>query len=155
MKKYGGRALESAAFNGRFKLLKLLLEKGADANYKPHGGYIGAPGPVIAEFAGVSNVKSSIKIQAVKILLAYGANINAGKAGGVTPLMSAVKLRDIKFIKFLLKNGADINKKDGWGATALDYVICSPNMKKRQEIIRILEAAGAKRGSGKPVQIAT
>lgn len=81
----------------------------------------------------------------VKTALAWGADVNACKADGFTPLMRAVSapLQDNKrnFITLLLAHGAKVNQPDAEGRTALDYVQQEP------EIAGILKQHGAREKS--------
>ena len=47
----------------------------------------------------------------VKLLVASGADVNYENLLGVTPLFKAVQLNDINLVKFLLENGALVNKR--------------------------------------------
>ena len=47
----------------------------------------------------------------VKLLVASGADVNYANLLGVTPLFNAVQLNDINLVKFLLGNGALVNKR--------------------------------------------
>ena len=63
----------------------------------------------------------------MKILLNFGANIDSGTHFGVelhTPLHIAVSRRNMQALKFLIANGANINKKDGHDYTPLHWA-CS------------------------------
>ncbi len=53
-----------------------------------------------------------------KWLLEQGSNVNAVGPGGLTALMLAVKRTDEDAITFLMRNGADPDKKNGDGITA-------------------------------------
>ena len=66
-----------------------------------------------------------------------GANINARDLAGHTVLMIASSIGHFNIVKYLVKNGADVNLKDESGKTALDYV-------KTYEIRQFLINAGAK-----------
>ena len=78
----------------------------------------------------------------LKLLLDFGANVNATAKGGVTALMIAVgpvrieekgyygstasvllEGGDADVVKLLLDNGADVNAKDVHGNTALYYAV--------------------------------
>ena len=57
----------------------------------------------------------------------------------VTPLVLATKIEDIKAMKLLIDYGADINKKDLNGNSALHYA----SQEHSTEAIRFLKASGA------------
>ena len=47
----------------------------------------------------------------VKLLVSSGADVNYANLLGITPLFKAVQLNDINLVKFLLENGALVNKR--------------------------------------------
>jgi len=53
-------------------------------------------------------------------------DINAQGFLGVTPLMYAVKFRNLNYVKLLIGNGADVQVKDNSGRIAYDYIKKSP-----------------------------
>jgi ankyrin repeat protein len=83
------------------KILKALIESGADPNRKDsdHYGYT----PLI-------NAASLGELEIVKILLAAGANINATNNEGMTALHFA---ENAEIAQFLIKAGADRNAHPG------------------------------------------
>jgi ankyrin repeat protein len=54
----------------------------------------------------------------IKRLVKKGADVNAQDKYGITVLMAAAGLGDIKTCKFLIKNGARVDLKDSEGKTA-------------------------------------
>ena len=66
------------------------------------------------------------EIEAAKKAIADGANVNAKKEDGQTPLhfavVAALDSGDNKVIELLIANGADVNAKDDSGLTPLDSV---------------------------------
>lgn len=98
---YGGTALGSAAFMGRRELVELLLSKGADINLE---------NMIIA--AGIDE-------NMIALLKKYGADINAPREDGQTPLTNVLTYREkksgpkvaIRYAEVLLRQGADINQK--------------------------------------------
>ena len=68
------------------------------------------------------------KKEVVNLLIELGANVNAVNNNGTTVFMYAKTPiqnthKDTSLLTILLKNGAEINKKDLFGKTVLDYVI--------------------------------
>jgi ankyrin repeat protein len=55
----------------------------------------------------------------IDLLLARGADTDAGDKYGNSPLADAVKLGDVKTVEFLLKNRANVNTKNNDGKTPL------------------------------------
>lgn len=56
-----------------------------------------------------------------RVLLTYGANINAATTAGVTTLMMAAQNEKADLVGYLLKMGANANLKDAQSNTALSY----------------------------------
>ena len=63
--------------------------------------------------------KSESALEAVKLLVKHGADVNAVEAGGRTALQGAAYMGEDKIIQFLVDQGADLNAKDNYGRTAL------------------------------------
>ncbi len=59
-------------------------------------------------------------LNAVKVLIEYGSNVNE-LSNDFTPLMLAARYNRIDIVEILLKNGADINVKNEKGFTAIKY----------------------------------
>jgi ankyrin repeat protein len=66
-----------------------------------------------------------------------------------TPLMAAVYKRDIPIITILLKNGADVNKTDEKGTTALHYATMFNNTEIAEQLINSGAKANIKDNTGK------
>lgn len=107
--------------NCEIDILKLFLEKGADV----HQG----------EESGMSCLRNvGLDVEKLKVILEYGADINTRILENRTILMNAVSQKDSKtkleeleknsaFIKYVIKNGADISARDDLDWTALHYAI--------------------------------
>ena len=99
---WGGTPLIQAAFMGGTKIVELLLSKGAK---------IGSGGEVISE-AGLDE-------DVVKLLVKHGADINGLRDDGHTALTFTLTHRaknygteiTMKYLRILVDNGADVNKK--------------------------------------------
>ena len=79
-----------------FKLIKLLLEKGANINDQDKYGY------TVLIWACIMNNN----IEAIKLLIEKGADINIQDKNGYTPLMYACKYNHTEIIELLLDKGA-------------------------------------------------
>ena len=105
-------------------IIKLLLDNGANINKQET--YTGSFALIIAALCGhISNVK---------ILLEYGAEINANDYDGTTALICASIYDNIEIVKLLLNAGADIDKQDNQGDTAL-ILAASNNNRETVEIL--------------------
>jgi ankyrin repeat protein len=84
--------------------------------------------------------------------LAYGADINAEKGRGFTPLHVAARWGQAKMVRYLLVRGANVNPTTGEGITPLHRAAGSD----RVEVGRILLEHGASvpsGGSARPIPI--
>ena len=78
-------------------------------------------------------------IEVVKLLLAFGADSDKPRNGGVTPLSIAVQQGHIEVVKLLLAFGADFDKPLDDGATPLFIAVYT----KRIDVIKLLVKCGA------------
>jgi ankyrin repeat protein len=101
----GGRALSSAAREGRIEMLELLLDGGADPN-------LGRADRQNAVAAAVIHHQR----EAVEVLLERGADLRSAQRPGESPLLYAV---DVGIAERLLDGGADVDARDARGGTAL------------------------------------
>lgn len=106
-----GTALTGAASGGNPDMVRLLLRHGSNPNVRtPRGGET----PLMyAADGGHSG--------AAGVLLAAGADINAGNCAGRTPLMCAASNGHDRTVWLLLVAGADRTARDRDGDTAADY----------------------------------
>lgn len=121
-------------------VVKLLVGSGADIN-KPYGN--SGPTPIMSAIG-------RNKWEIADFLLSKGANINARKKDGNTNLISVIntsvpKYLDIKKVKYLINNGADVHAKNGH-FTALLVAL----MHGYDEVTELLLAENAKLILGNP-----
>ena len=152
VKNVGGVApLHIAADRGHKEVVALLIDKGADVNAKndegktpldsaeykteiadllrKHGGKYGT---FIAAVAGGD-------IDAVKMFLDAGTDVNAKDDEGWTPLHGAASEGHKEIVEMLITNDADVNAKTTWGGTPLHRAA----IYGYKEIAEVLIAAGA------------
>jgi hypothetical protein len=123
----GYSALEIAASNDNFDIIKMLLEAGADPDSR-------LPGQKSALMLLCARGSSDIK--SIKILLEAGANVNLKDKYGHTALMlAAISHANLDIFVLLLVAGADPMIKDERGRTALDMAKLEGNLK----IVKFLE----------------
>lgn len=84
--------------NNHVKVVKLLLENGANPNRRYFMGY-------------EINLLPLKNIECLDLLLNYGANPNSVNRSGFTPLMTAAKENEIQAVRLLIKKGADVNQQ--------------------------------------------
>ncbi|KIH91135.1 hypothetical protein SPBR_01276 [Sporothrix brasiliensis 5110] len=98
-----GTALQIAASEpGRFKLVQLLLRKGADVN---------SPATVPGGRTALQAAAGSGDEQTVELLLQMGANVNAPayRRGGCTAVQAAARSGHLAMVKLLVAAGADVH----------------------------------------------
>ncbi len=158
--------LKTAAKRGQVNLVKTLLSKGANVNYRSgswtilmsvakrghtevvkvllrHGADVNAKGTGGDRAGGGMALSIAAEyghVEIVRLLLAHGAEVNAKTNHGSTALMYAAEYGHPEVAKVLLQAGADVFPQDGDGETALMIV----KRRSYAEIIHLLEKAGAK-----------
>jgi len=120
-----------AAQRGDVETVRLLLEKGADINYK-HPMVLGHTPMTIAAAWGHTGV--------VSLLLDHGASADQQSEDGVSALQCAASTDKSEMVKLLLDRMADVNHRDKSGRTPLFDAACS---KCPPENARLLLAKGA------------
>ncbi|MCW8850135.1 MAG: ankyrin repeat domain-containing protein [Melioribacteraceae bacterium] len=103
--------LITAAALGEPEAAKILIEAGADLNYK--------------NMDGSSALLTAIvfgKEKVVKILIDSGADLNIKSSDGSTPLHTASFFAEVDIVKALLEKGADKSLTNNDGKTALQIV---------------------------------
>jgi len=162
----GKTALIYAAENGYTKIIKLLIDSGADINKKDNKEMKPALiwamknkefGKEVVELLIKNGANLNVKvayednsalhyavlykqIEIIELLINRGVDLNKKNNYGFTALMSAVHNRYTDIVELLIKRGADINQKDNEGRTALMWAIKYNSV----EIVELLLKNGAK-----------
>ncbi|KAI4455159.1 ankyrin repeat-containing [Holotrichia oblita] len=122
-------SLSKPAFlDRRIQMVKVLLQYGADVNFKVKNG--------LSPLEMALNTRNWM---IVEILLLYGANPNNLKEWHFTDILAVLPIENIKIIELLLKNGANPNFKTACGVTPL-YVIAR---RRHADMVRLLFEYGA------------
>ena len=159
----GTPALTFAIINGHYDVAALLVEKGADVNQPDRTGatplYSAVDMHTLVTSFGRPELPRAViegSMDAATMLLAHGADPNkplttkilkrtyqAGDARlgqGATPLMRAAKAGDVVMMQLLIDSGADMNRTNAAGETALHIAANVP------KTVRFLADEGASAG---------
>lgn len=113
----GCSALILAADWLRPVMVDLLLDKGADVNFKTKRSWTAV---LKTADLKVKDEEEGLKqIQITQKLLAKGADIKAVNGDGLTPLMLTANRGNVDMIQLLVKQGAELDVQDHEGHTAL------------------------------------
>ncbi|HXV75643.1 MAG TPA: ankyrin repeat domain-containing protein [Candidatus Polarisedimenticolaceae bacterium] len=107
----GGSALHLAAFLGSADAVRLLLERGADAD---------AVAPGFNEVKPLHSAVASRRPEVVHLLLEHGCDVNAKQRGGFNALHAAAHAGMTDVVDALLARGADPKATNDAGRTATD-----------------------------------
>jgi ankyrin repeat protein len=129
----GYTPLHEAAISGNLKVAKLLIDRGADLNFR------GSVGTALQRT--IYNKKASATEMA-KLLLASGAKLQQFSFGN-TELHVAALRNYAEIVPILVKYGADVNAANQYGHTPLYYAARHGYRKAAEALI----AAGADRGA--------
>ncbi len=100
--------LTIAAREGRFGLVRMLVEKGADVNAKSSKGH--NPMSYASRFG---------HLRIVQYLLNHGAEVNITNNNKWTPLLKAARGGHLEVVDYLLAHDADIGSRNSGGLDAL------------------------------------
>ncbi|HKH71191.1 MAG TPA: ankyrin repeat domain-containing protein [Vicinamibacterales bacterium] len=175
----GHTALMWAVREDRPELVSLLLTRGATVDVKTRTGSQPAARPPGAGGGshGVGIVRGGVppqgeqppapggmtalsfaaregRLGAARLLLDAGADVNAGEANGISPLVMAITNRHTPVAALLLARGADPNARDWWGRTPLWSAVDMRNLDldsrtlengvERAPVLELIEALIAK-----------
>jgi uncharacterized protein len=156
----GTPALTFAIINGHYDVATLLVERGANVNQPDRTGatplYSAVDMHTLVTSFGRPELPRAVtdgSVEAARMLLAHGANPNAPlktkvlkrtyQAGdarlaeGSTPLMRAAKASDVLMMQILVDAGADVDRTNAAGDTALHLAA------NNSWAVRLLATAGA------------
>ena len=123
----GKTPLHLAVAANQYRIVRLLLEHGADVN-------------TTDERFGSAPIESSFDDRYItRLLINGGADVNVQSRLGSTALRSATIYNQVPVIKELINAGVDVNQRDAQGKTALFYAAKC----KHVEAIALLMIAGA------------
>jgi ankyrin repeat protein len=134
-----------AALSGDTTIMRFLLEHGADPNIPTQGGTT----PLMAA-AGVNwtvaqtyTVSKEALLEAVKICLEKGADVNAANSMGLSAVMGAANRGSDDIIKFLVERGAKLDVKDAVGRTPVTWAegvfLASVGAERKSSTVALLQ----------------
>ena len=107
----GSTPLITAAFFGKTEIAKMLIDAGADLNYKNADGSTALHTAIVFDRA-----------ETAKLLIDSGIDVNIQNNNGATALHTAAFFCRIEIVKALLEKGADKSLKNKYGQTALQSI---------------------------------
>jgi ankyrin repeat protein len=124
----GTTPLARAAKSNDLQLMRMLLDAGADPKLtlKDRTTVLmiaAAGGAVVGAYAVAIPVTEESSIEAIKLCLDRGVDINAFNATGTTAVHSAVQRGAEKVVKYLADHGAKLDMKNKQGRTPLDIAL--------------------------------
>ena len=141
-----------AAFSGDVRVMQLLLDHGADPGMTTYGGTTAlmlAAGVnwTVAQTYTESDASS---LDAARLCLSLGADVNATNSMGLTPLLGASNRGFNDMIQLLVDNGARLDVKDAVGRTALRWAegvfLAAVGAQQKPETIALLKTLMDERG---------
>lgn len=120
---------KNALKNGDLEKLKIKLQSGIDINDRS------------GEYRYPIHKAVLLKdLDIVKLFLDYNADINIQEPlQGNTPINLAIFNKDFQMVSFLKEAGANLEIKNSWGMTSLEYAIYLKNNMNFNDIENIIE----------------
>jgi ankyrin repeat protein len=113
----GGETLLSACWHNNLNIVKILIQKKTNINFK---GF--------EQITPLMNacIKGNQKL--IAFLVKHGASINSREKDGFSPLLYACIHNSINAIAYLLRNGADVNQRNKNDVSPLKISILNNNL---------------------------
>jgi ankyrin repeat protein len=109
-----------ASLSADLTVMHLLLDKGADPNIATFAGTTPMMAAAGVNYVGGQTYSESRQfLEAVKLCLEKGADVNAVNSMGITAVIGAVNRGSDDILELLVKKGASLNVKDQQGRTPL------------------------------------
>ena len=120
----GSTPLMKAATTSDVALMRMLIERGADPNISTQNHTTPLMATAGLNWADISSLGSEDEtIEAMKLLIQHGADVNAFNDLGETALHGAAQRGADRVVQFLADQGARLDAKDRRGRTPLDEAI--------------------------------
>jgi len=141
-----------AAASGDVPVMKLLLEYGADPDITTYEGTtaLAAAAGVNWTVAQTYTVSDEALLEAVKLTMDLGADVNAANSMGLTPLLGAANRGSNDIIRYLAEQGAKLDVEDAVGRTAIRWAegvfLAAVGAEQKPETIALLKELMDKAG---------
>jgi ankyrin repeat protein len=124
----GATPLARAAKSNDLQVMRLLFDAGADPRLTLKDRttvamIAAAGGAVIGAYAAAIPVTEASSLEALKLCVAHGVDVNAFNTNGNTALHNAVNRGANSIVKYLAEQGAKLDMKDKQGRTPLDVAL--------------------------------
>jgi hypothetical protein len=119
----GDAPLHLAAAGHRVRILRLLLNAGADPNTAQNHRHSTPLHYAADGFIACPAWDGKDQVDTIRVLLDHGADIHAQDKNGATPLHRAVRTRCAAAVKILLKAGADPKRPNHTGNTSFHLAV--------------------------------
>jgi cytohesin len=105
------------------ELVELLIDKGADVNAKNNKGNTPLDKIFEQQFFSLDYYRKNDSMELIELLITKGAqfNVNVRLRDQATPLHAVAASGNKAVVEGLLAQGAEVNAKDDWGLTPLDW----------------------------------
>ncbi|MEE8143237.1 MAG: ankyrin repeat domain-containing protein [Planctomycetota bacterium] len=116
----GQTPLFLAALVGDVQIIRLLGENGVDVRLPAESNttpLMAAAGAARYRWKGALDKRLGDPLEAVKVLVELGADVNATNMSGQTAMHNAAFLGEDEIIQFLAENGAEVDVEDEFGQT--------------------------------------
>ncbi len=128
--------LLNAAYSGNLSKIESLIKDGQDLNQPA----------VLGGTTALHMASSSGRLDAARLLIDKGANIDIQNTDGLTPLHWAIIFRKTDMARLLMQRGARLDIQDKNGLTALHHATVHGN----EDIVRLLIESGARLDTQSP-----
>jgi ankyrin repeat protein len=144
----GATPFMRAARSGDVEVMKLLLDHGADPKLANKDGVTGLSVAAGMGYTDSNRGTEPQALEAVKLCVSLGLDVNAATDKGETPLHGAARRGANTIIQYLVDNGAKINAGNKQGITPLDIAMGkgapggAPGLPKEQTMALIKQLGG-------------